>query len=312
VKLIFIISGITIMNINRSDFPLLVSLDILLEERNVTKAAQRLNVSQPALSTQLSKLRDIFNDRLLVPSENGRGMVPTERGLEIQERLRVSLDGLKDALQHQNYFDPKTSKRKFVIAANDSVFTILGLTVMAEVLNQNNPNLQMSVIPPYEQHINERMAQGEIDLYIGDMNKMPDSLKMRYLMKDRFLMAQRKAHPRGTSKPSLVDYCKLSHVVVSQKADFITSIDHILASLTCQRNVVVSVSSYNQVALVLSNSDCVATLPSRLLNRYESSLDLIDVPFEIPTFELAMAWHPRVHEDASNAWLRKQFITAIS
>jgi DNA-binding transcriptional LysR family regulator len=300
------------MNINRSDFPLLVSLDILLEERNVTKAAKRLNVSQPALSTQLSKLRDIFDDRLLVPSDNGRGMVPTERGLEVQERLRISLDGLKDALQHQNYFDPKTSKRKFVIAANDSVFTILGLTVMAEVLKQNNPNLQMSVIPPYEQYLNERMAQGEIDLYIGDMNKMPDSLKMRYLMKDRFLMAQRKKHPRGISKPSLADYCKLSHVVVSQKGDFVTSIDHILASLTCQRNVVVSVSSYNQVVLVLSNSDCVATLPSQLLNRYESSLELIDVPFDIPTFELAMAWHPRVHEDASNVWLRKQFITAIS
>jgi DNA-binding transcriptional LysR family regulator len=290
----------------------LVSLDILLEERNVTKAAKRLNVSQPALSTQLSKLRDIFDDRLLVPSDNGRGMVPTERGLEVQERLRISLDGLKDALQHQNYFDPKTSKRKFVIAANDSVFTILGLTVMAEVLKQNNPNLQMSVIPPYEQYLNERMAQGEIDLYIGDMNKMPDSLKMRYLMKDRFLMAQRKKHPRGISKPSLADYCKLSHVVVSQKGDFVTSIDHILASLTCQRNVVVSVSSYNQVVLVLSNSDCVATLPSQLLNRYESSLELIDVPFDIPTFELAMAWHPRVHEDASNVWLRKQFITAIS
>ena len=127
-----------------------------------------------------------------------------------------------------------------------------------------------------------------------------------------FLMAQRKDHPRGISKPSLADYCKLSHVVVSQKADFVTSIDHILASLTCQRNVVVSVSSYNQVALVLSNSDCVTTLPSQLLNRYESSLDLIDVPFEIPAFELAMAWHPRVHEDASNVWLRKQFIKAIS
>ena len=194
------------MNINRSDLPLLVSLDILLEERNVTKAAKRLNVSQPALSTQLSKLRDIFDDRLLVPSESGRGMVPTERGLEIQERLRNSLDGLKDALLHQNSFDPKTSKRKFVIAANDSVFTILCLTVMTEVLRQNNKNLQLSVIPPYEQHLNERMAKGEIDLYIGDMSKMPGSLKMRYLMKDRFLMAQRKGHPRGRSKPPLSEY----------------------------------------------------------------------------------------------------------
>ncbi|MGO2507800.1 MAG: LysR family transcriptional regulator [Vibrio hibernica] len=300
------------MDIKRSDFPLFVSLDILLEERNVTRAAKRLNISQPALSTQLSKLRDIFNDRLLVPSDNGRGMVPTERGLEIQERLRSSLDGLKDALQHQNYFDPKTSKRKFVIAANDSVFTILGLTVMIEVLNQKNSNLHFSVIQPYEQYLNEQMAQGEVDLYIGDMNKMPDSLKTRYLMKDRFLMAQRKGHPRGISKPSLAEYCRLSHVVVSQKANFVTPIDHVLASLSCQRNVVISVSSYNQIDLVLSKSDCVATFPSQLLRSSESLLDLIEIPFGIPSFELAMAWHPRAHENASNAWLRKQFITAIS
>lgn len=300
------------MNINRSDFPLLVSLDILLEERNVTKAAKRLNVSQPALSNQLSKLRDIFDDRLLVPSENGRGMVPTERGLEIQERLRSSLDGLKDALQFQHYFDPKTSKRKFIIAANDSVFTILGLTVMTEVLRQNNKGLKLSVIPPYEQHLNERMVNGEIDLYIGDMNKMSDNLKMRYLMKDRFLMAQRKGHPRGISKPSLAEYCALSHVVVSQKADYVTSIDHILASASYQRNVAVSVSSYNQVALVLSNSDCVATLPNQLLRRYENLLDLVEIPFDMPAFELAMAWHPRVQEDAANMWLRKQFIKAVN
>lgn len=300
------------MNISRSDFPLLVSLDILLEERNVTKAAKRLNVSQPALSTQLSKLRDMFDDRLLVPSENGRGMVPTERGLEIQARLRSSLEGLKDALQHQHQFDPKTSKRKFVIAANDSVFTILGLTVMAEVIRQNNKGLQLSVIPPYEQQLNERMMNGEVDLYIGDMNKMSDSLKMRYLMKDRFLMAQRKGHPRGLSRPTLTEYCALSHVVVSQKADYVTSIDHILASVSHQRNVAVSVPSYNQVALVLSNTDCVATLPSQLLRRYENLLDLVDIPFDMPAFELAMAWHPRAQEDAANIWLRKQFISAAN
>lgn len=298
------------MNINRSDLPLLISLDILLEERNVTKAAKRLNISQPALSTQLSKLRDIFDDRLLVPSENGRGMVPTERALEVQERLRNSLDGLKDALQHQDYFDPKLSKRKFVIAANDSVFTILALTVMTEVLKQNNPHLQLSVIPPDEQSLNDHMARGEIDLYIGDINKIPDSLKMRYLMKDRFLMAQRKNHPRGLSIPSLSEYCQLSHIVVSQKASYSTTIDHILTSLLCQRNVAVSVSSYNQVSLVLANSDCVATLPSQLLGRYTDVLDLIEIPFEIPTFELAMAWHLRVHEDAANIWLRKQFLAA--
>jgi DNA-binding transcriptional LysR family regulator len=299
------------MDINRADLSLLVSLDILLEEKNVTRAAKRLNISQPALSTQLSRLRKLFDDPLLVPSDSGRGMVATERALDIQERLRNSIDSLRHAVSHQNTFDPQVSKRKFVIAANDSVFTILVLTVMTQLLSHQNPELKMSVVSVLEHDLNERMARGEIDLYIGDMNKMPESLKMRYLMKDRFMMAQRKDHPRGQSAPSLREYCQLSHVIVSAKAELLTPIDHILAASSVKRNITISVPSYNQVALVLSNSDCVATLPSQLLKRYEHLLDLIQVPFEIPSFELAMAWHPRSHEDEANQWLRKQFVDAI-
>lgn len=300
------------MDIRRADLSLLISLDILLEEKNVTRAAKRLNISQPALSTQLSRLRKLFNDPLLVPSENGRGMVVTERGLDLQERLRSSIESLRYAVSHQNSFDPTTSKRHFVIATNDSVFTILCLTVMTKLLSHNNHNLKMSVVSSFDHDLNERMARGDIDLLIGDMNKMPENLKVRYLIKDGFLMAQRKNHPRGLSKPSLRDYCQLSHVIVSPKAELITSIDHILAAVSMKRNITISVPSYNQVALVLSNSDCVTTLPSQLLNRYKDMLDLIEIPFEIPPFELAMAWHPRSHEDEAVLWLRKQFIDAIN
>jgi DNA-binding transcriptional LysR family regulator len=296
------------MDIKRADLPLLISLDILLEEKNVTKAAQRLHISQPALSTQLARLRTLFNDPLLVPAEIGRGMVLTERASNIQEKLRASINDLKFAVNFQTSFDPATSRRKFTIATNDSVFTILGLPVLKKILSFNNPGLQTSFISVFGLNLKEDLEMGKVDLYIGDINKMPDSLKVKYLMKDDFVMAQKKAHPRTTKKPTLSEYCQLSHVIVTAKGDLSSSIDHLLSEQSLTRHIVASVPSYNQIALVLSNSDCVATLPKQLLEKYEDQLDLIQLPFSIPPFELGMAWHTKLQDDEALTWLRQQFI----
>lgn len=296
------------MDIKRADLPLLISLDILLEEKNVTKAAQRLNISQPALSTQLARLRVLFEDPLLVPAEVGRGMVLTERALNLQHKLRASINELKFAVNFKSSFDPFTSRRKFTIATNDSVFTILGLPVLKKVLSFNNTGLQISFVSVFGVNVKEDLEKGNIDLYIGDINKMPDSLKVRYLMKDSFIMAQKKRHARGTKKPTLNEYCQLSHVIVSAKGDLSSSIDHLLSEQSQTRNIVASVPSYNQIALVLNNSDCVATLPKQLLEKYEDTLDLIELPFAIPPFELGMAWHVKSQEDEAMIWLRQQFV----
>src|SRR5699024_6249014 len=120
----------------------------------------------------------------------------------------------------------------------------------------------------------------------------------------------KRGHVRGNAPATLDEYCSLAHVIVSQHAAFRTPVDDVLLVLSRSRNVSVVVPSYNQVALALAHTDCVATLPSRLLNRYASTLDILDLPFEIPPFNLAMAWHPRAQHDAGHRWLRECFTAA--
>jgi DNA-binding transcriptional LysR family regulator len=300
------------LDIKRSDLPLLISLDLLLEERNVTRAAQRLNISQSTLSGQLGRLRQVFGDPLLVPSANGRGMVPTERALELQSRLGEALTTLRDAVADKAHFDPATSARTFVIAANDNVFTMAGLSVIRAVAEQANPDLRVAVVPAADSMLAERMGRGEVDLFLGDVNKVPESLKARTLMSDDFRMAQRIGHPRGLAPPTLDEYCELAHVIVSQRAEFRTFVDDALANLSRSRHVTIAVPSYNQIALVLGQTDCVATLPRRLLERYASLIDIIDLPFDMRPFTFAMAWHPRSHGDQALEWLRALFVEAVA
>ncbi|MFM0740426.1 LysR family transcriptional regulator [Paraburkholderia xenovorans] len=296
------------MDIKRSDLPLLISLDALLTDLNVTRAARRMHVSQSTVSGHLSRLRELFQDPLLVPSETGRGMAPTERALELRPRLAQALSQLREAVAEVREFSPTLSSRTFVAAANDSVFTILGLDVMVEVMRQRNPGLRMAVIPASDGNLVERMAKGEVDLVLGDITKMPPTLKSRFLLSDDFALAQRRSHPRGLHAPDLEEYCSLSHVVVSARADFCTPVDDLLATLERRRNVVATVPNYNQVALILSQTDGVATLPRQLLQRYSALVDLVELPFDMPPFRLAMAWHPRAQEDKAAAWFRNCFL----
>jgi DNA-binding transcriptional LysR family regulator len=300
------------MDIRRSDLPLLISLDALLDAQNVTQAARRLNISQPAMSAQLAKLRELFDDPLLVPAENGRGMVPTHRALELRPRLGDALRQLQDAVGHVESFDPATARRNFVIAANDSVFTILGIPALSRILSFGNADLRVSFVSAAEQGLTDRLARGEVDLFLGDQSKVPDALKSRFLTSDGFRMAQRKHHPRGPQAASLDEYCGLAHVLVSQLGQFNSQIDELLAAVSRSRNVVVTVPSYNQVALVLANTDCVATLPSGLLTRYASILDIFPAPIDVPAFRLSMAWHARAQADAGHRWLRELFVASVS
>ncbi|ANH66582.1 LysR family transcriptional regulator [Mitsuaria sp. 7] len=300
------------MDMKRASLPLLLSLDALLTELNVTRAALRLHVSQSTLSGHLARLREVFQDPLLVASETGRGMVPTERALALRPRLAEALAILREVVEDPLVFDAASSHRTFVVAANDTVFTIVGADAMTRVLRSGNPGLRIATVPGSDPNLVERMARGEIDLYICDIAKMPGALKARPLLDTDYAFAQRRGHPRGLQPPDLDDYCQVPHVIVSERADLWTPVDDELAKLGRRRTVAAAVPSYSQIPLILGGSDCVATLPRALLRNGQEELDLIELPFPMPRFRLAMGWHPRAQEDRAVSWLRDQFLEGQS
>jgi DNA-binding transcriptional LysR family regulator len=294
------------MDLRSLDLNLLVSLEALLEECNVTRAAQRLHLSQPAVSAQLSRLRTVFKDPLLIPSDKGRGMVATTRALQLQAPLRALVADLRALVRAQPGFDPWTDKRTFAIAGSENGIALAGLPLMHSLKTEAGPGIRVSFRTSDASRIADQMERGEVDLLIGSERMVPAPMKAIKLVDERFVMAQRKGHPRGRRRPTLDSYCnKLRHILVSTSGgSFEGSMDEQLKQLGRRRNVVLSIQQFMLAPAILQETDYVCTLPSRLVARYAHTLDAFELPFEAKGFSLYLAWHARNQSDAAHAWLR--------
>ena len=297
------------------DLNLLVSLDVLIEEANVTRAAARLNVSQPALSAQLARLRNLFHDPLLVPSATGRGMIPTARALQLRGPLHVALKDLETVVRRPPTFDPVTEERVFAIAASDHLTAVLGTRLIERVHQVAGPRVRVSFRTPNWDLIAAQLERGQVDLLIAYQGNVPSDMKSRRLYDDRHVVAQRKGHPRGTQPLDLDTYCSLSHILVSNSGSgsFHGDIDEQLMKCGRRRHVALSVHQFVVVPMFLTITDYVAALPSRLLDRFTDQLDVFELPFEARSYTNSAAWHPRYDADPGHIWLREQLsVTAGS
>jgi DNA-binding transcriptional LysR family regulator len=291
------------------DLNLLASLNVLIEEANVTRAAARLGVSQPALSAQLARLRGLFGDPLLVPSETGRGMLPTTRALQIKDPLHAALKELERIVRQPSDFDPLHDSRHFAVAASDNAAIVLGLPFIERLRTISGPGVRISFETARADLIGAQFERGEIDLVIGSDRMVPPSIKARKLISERFVMIQRKGHPRGTSPLDLDGYCSLEHVLVSTSGGSLYGfMDEQLDTLGYKRNVVLSVHQFILAPMVVERTDFVSTLPERLARRFADRIDIFELPFEAQGFELFAGWHPRSDADPAHIWLRSHLI----
>jgi DNA-binding transcriptional LysR family regulator len=289
------------------DLNLLVTLDALLTEANVTRAAQRLHLSQSAVSGQLARLRQLFDDPLLLPADNGRGMTPTARALDLAAPVRAALDQLAGIVRGQSAFDPATVQRTFQIAASDLSTAVLGLPLAGLLAQCAGPGVRLAFRMADGARIGAQLQEGEVDLLIGSERMVPENMRARMLFEEHFVVVQRKGHPRGTVPLDLDAYCGLRHVLVSTSGGSLHGfMDEHLQALGRGRNVVLSVQSFALVPGLLCQSDHVATVPSRLAALHAGVLDSFALPFESRGFALYAAWHPRFHTDPALAWLRDQ------
>jgi DNA-binding transcriptional LysR family regulator len=302
-----------VVDLRGIDLNLLVSLDALLEEANVTRAAERLHLTQPALSTQLARLWQIFGDPLLIPSTSGRGMTRSARAIELTTPLHDVLKQLEAVVRQQPDFDPFADTRRFTIAASDQAIAVLGFQLMQSWPGHAGPGVQLAFVVAEQSTSVERFERGEIDLLIGSERMVPAWTKARKLYDEHFVFAQRKGHPRGLAPVDLDSYCALGHVLVSTSGgSFFGFMDEHLQALGRVRRVVLSVQHFTLVPELLARTDYVSTLPSRLVARYRDVLDAFDLPFEARGFSLFAAWHPRDQADPGSVWLREKLTQIVA
>ncbi|WP_175717355.1 LysR family transcriptional regulator [Burkholderia anthina] len=295
-------------NLRRLDLNLLVTLDVLLAEHNVTRAAEKLNMSQPSVSVQLQKLRDLFGDPLLLPGP--RGMRPTARAETLREPLRDALEAVERAVLTATPFDPATATNTWRIAAADYGESTIILPAL-KPLRAAAPGTRLAIVTLAPSRVEKSAEQGEIDLALHTTEGSPEGMRRLPLFVEHYMLVGRADHPKLRRRPTLAQFCALDHVLVSQTGGgFFGATDQALAEMGATRRVVLSVPHFRFVPSVVANSDLVAMLPSRLLAQ-APGLRVVDAPVDVPGYEMSMLWHERVHRDPAHRWLRETIAAAV-
>jgi DNA-binding transcriptional LysR family regulator len=294
------------------DTGLLLTLDALLRDQNVTHAAERLNITQSALSARLTRLRQVLNDPLFIPAASGRGMIPTPHASALQPELAKLIERLSDFLSVAHVFDPRNSKRIFRIAATDNPAAILAPDLIPMIKAQA-PDVKIAFTLPDKARIATHLEQGDVDLFVGTAEDGSNELIATTLFEDEFVTAQRIGHPRGSQPLTLDAFCSLDHLLISTSGgQFQGMIDAALAVVGRERAVSVSIQSYALAPLVLANSDCICTLPRRFLERFRTVLEIYAPPLALSPFQMTLFWHPRMQTDPAHKWLRSQVTQATN
>ena len=307
-------------NLNQIDLNLLVYLEVLLRERNVTQAANQLGLSQPAMSNGLRRLRALFDDPLLV--RTSEGMTPTERALELEPLVKDILLGVDRAMQPATEFEPRAAQMVVRIMASDYAESTLFPAVLTE-LRDNAPDITLDIMNPSDVSFLD-VERGKVDLVINRFDQMPQSFHQITLWQDSFSCLLSPNHPI-LDDFSLESYLSADHIWVSKTGmgvgvgvdpsdvQRLGWVDSALAQLGEKRRIRVFTRHYQAAMTLAEQNDLIVTLPTRAtwLKQNDPRVAIRQVPFDVPPLELKMAWSPLLHNNAPHRWIR-QFITRIA
>jgi DNA-binding transcriptional LysR family regulator len=291
---------------NSSDLGQLTTLDALLQEGSVTGAARRLGLSTPAVSHALARLRERFDDPLLVRA--GRNMVLTPRAEALREQVRDAVALAERVFEPPHVFDPQRLERAFALSVTDYVMVMLG-PIFDALVGQRAPGLELRFIPNAVDDA-ERLRRGETDLAVGIYGELPPELKVRPLITDRFVCVVRADHPSVGDALTLEEFIALDHVQVAPRGQPGGYLDELLEQRGLRRRVSRAVPFFQVALAMTARADYVLTISERIARALAPSLGLkiLEPPLALKPFALSMVWHPRFDADAAHAWLRDQLI----
>ena len=294
------------MDTTKLDLNLLLTLEALLAEQNVTKAAVRLHLSQPAVSAQLNRLREMFDDPLLLPAR--RGMTPTDKALELLIPLRESLEKLRHTLYSHQSFYPERANLTVTIACTDYIQAAVVMPLVL-ALRKKAPGMRIAVRNLDMAQSDQQLARSEVDLVFASHDSFQTQLRTCHLYNESYVLIGRHDHPALETHLSLEEFVKLEHVIVSPTGgSFTTPIDDALKAFGHKRNVVMSAASFLFLPEIVRNSDLVALIPRRLLQVLSGPLTVTELPWLAEQFDICLIWHERSHSHAGHRWIRELII----
>ena len=296
------------MNLSSTDLNLLVAFDALMIERHVTRAGQRVGLSQPAMSAALSRLRQLTKDELFTRQSDG--MHPTARAEELVVPIRRALEDIKGALDAEQ-FDPSQSQRVFRIALNDFGASVI-LPPLVERLRREASGIDLRILPTNDDRAVDLLDRDHADIAVGSFQQVPAGrFEMAILFHSAFYCVVREGHElTRTSTVSLEAFASLPHLLFSQTGEATGFIDAVLAKEGLRRRVAVTVPHFLVAPFVLARSDLVATLPTRLVDDFGgmAGLTVVQAPIALPEFPCTLLWTSRAGSSAAHAWLRQQIV----
>jgi DNA-binding transcriptional LysR family regulator len=288
----------------------LVALDALLTERNVTRAARRTGITQPAMSQTLARLRELFDDPLLVRS--GRGLKRTPRAEAMLEPLADALQAVERAVQLGLKFDPATSGRVFRVAMTD-LHLALTLPTMLRTIEREAPGVRLEAEPLSLLDLMSRIADGDVDVAIGFLLEAPRGVRSVTLLEDDYVCLVRRGHPLARKKRiALADYPKHRHLANTPVKFVPRAMSDAAYGFTAREGIRVSLPYLLTVPAVVRSTDLVATVPRKVLDApidFEGVV-VLEAPAELPCVEHSIFWHPRFDRDPAHTWLRELAIRA--
>lgn len=294
------------MNISNFDLNLLRVLDALLRECNVSRAAERLALSQPAVSNALNRLRVLLDDPLLV--RVGRAMQPTPRALALEAPIRAALQQIEQSLSAGEVFDPARSRQRFSIAVTDYV-ELICMPRLLQQLSQQAPGIRIDI-----RHLSptlpaEALDKGELDLVLGRFEEVPARFARRHWMSETLQVALRQNHPQLHGNLDLDTFLQLRHLWV-HGGQTRGMVDQWLGEQGLSREILYTTPNYLQAAHIVASSELAAVLPTQLARHFAAllPLQLFDLPFALGPFHLEIVSLAQRQRDAALQWLIEQIM----
>jgi len=298
-------------NVNRIDLNLFAVLDAIYTEGGVTRAADRLHLTQPAISHALARLRQMFDDPLF--ERRGHQLVPTPLTRTIIEPIRRSLRVLEFTLHESAHFDPSQTEKRFIVGLRD----ILESSVLPQLMQrvgETAPGIEIASIRVDRQVMEARLATGNLDLAMDIRLPVSDEIHSHRVEAGRLAVVARRGHPHVNGNLDLETYLAQQHVMVSSRQRGPGVEDLALIGLGLQRRVRLRCQHYFAACRVVSGTDLILTMPERYARVLNATFDnqLLALPIPGVTMDLYLYWHASAEEDPANRWLRGQMLQAFT